>query len=330
MHYAETEISSPVDIVNHLPEIGIEDAQREIIEGLKADEKYISSKFFYDKKGSELFERITRLDEYYPTRTEKKILSTVAEKLDLNFDGVSVVELGSGDSSKIRILLDRIPNREVESMKYYPTDISLAAIEGALQSLAVDYPALETKGFVVDFTRGLDMIPSDSKRLFCFLGGTIGNFDEEQRTDFLSNLGAIIKQGDGFLLGTDLVKDTKILNRAYNDSAGVTAEFNKNILNNVNSIIDSDFDTDDFIHRAEYLLDEKKIEMRLVARRDLTVRIGAVDDEINIRKGETIHTENSHKFTLEDVATIADQTGMNLEEILTDRRNYFSLAYFVK
>ncbi|HHJ52750.1 MAG TPA: L-histidine N(alpha)-methyltransferase, partial [Caldithrix abyssi] len=223
-----------VKIVNYLPVIGKETIVNEIVGGLKAAPKRISPKYFYDEVGSKLFEEITRLSEYYPTRCEKQILTSLWDKLHLEFDELSIVELGSGDASKIRLLLRQIPEFHLEKITYIPIDISKAALNWAADELTREYPELNIHGIVADFLFDLSMIPENGQRLFCFLGGTIGNFDPDEARRFLEMLGAMMRSDDRLLLGMDMVKEFSIIESAYNDARQVTARFNKNILRVVN------------------------------------------------------------------------------------------------
>ena len=239
-------------IINKLKEIDSGKVKEEILEGLTSQPRYISPKYFYNAGGSELFESITELEEYYPTRTEKAILSGIGSRLELDFNDLNIVELGSGDPSKIRLLLQQIPSEKQATLHYYPVDISHSALEGSMRQLTEEFPEIRVTGIVADFMQQFDKIPKNKNRLFCFLGSTIGNFNPEERISFMQNLGNEMKAGDHLLLGLDMVKDPQVLHRAYNDGKQVTAAFNKNILNVVNGIIDTSFDSTDFEHLAFY------------------------------------------------------------------------------
>lgn len=319
-----------IKLVNHLPYIGNQQLKREIMAGLKAFPKYISSKFFYDEKGSELFEIITELDEYYPTRTEKSILSTVVRELDLDFSGLSIIELGSGDHSKIRLLLQQIPENALSTIKYFPVDISKSAIEKASRHLADEFPMLHINGVVADFIHHLNLIPETENRLFCFFGSTIGNLDRTEMKKFMQLLGTEMQAGDSLLLGMDMVKDTYIMERAYNDNRQITAAFNKNILNVINILAGTHFDPAEFEHFAFYNKREKRIEMHLKAGKNMVIHVNSGTDDIHIKKGETIHTENSHKFTKDQVRTIGSWAKLDVEAIFTDNRQWFSLVHYRK
>jgi len=323
-----TEVNGSLE--NHLPHIGIEKVREEIFKGLKSSPKYISPKFFYDKKGSELFEAITELDEYYPTRTEKSILSTIVEKLDLDFSDLSIIELGSGDASKISLLLRRILEEQLATIKYHPLDISKSAIEKASEKLAEEFPMISINGIVADFIHQVNVVPKNGRRLFCFFGSTIGNLNKSEIREFMKLVGDEMQPGDSLLLGMDMVKDIAVLEKAYNDENGITAQFNKNILNVINNICGTNFDIENFEHLAFYNKDEHRIEMHLKAMKDMVVLSASGTDEIHIKKGETIHTENSHKFNFDDIKTVGIWSGLDVEKIITDNNKWFSLVYYKK
>ncbi|MCG8520892.1 MAG: L-histidine N(alpha)-methyltransferase, partial [Pseudomonadales bacterium] len=243
MNFNETGIfqKQKVRIKNLLPDIGIDQARKEIIEGLTSDQPKISSKYFYDEKGSVLFEEITKLEEYYPTETEKSILKRIAPDLMNRNSSLEIIELGSGDCSKISILLNAIDRLTLENVNYIPVDFSRSAIESSANQLTKKFPEMEISGYVADFIHQLDLIPhSEKPRIICFLGSTIGNFAKNEAKEILQNLSKGMLKGDSLLVGFDLVKPKRILHSAYNDSKGVTEKFNKNILNVVNEIIQSD------------------------------------------------------------------------------------------
>jgi len=315
---------------NHLPHIGIEKVRDEIIKGLKSSPKYISPKYFYDKKGSELFETITQLDEYYPTRTEKSILSSIVDKLDLDFSNLSIIELGSGDASKISLLFRQISEDQLAEINYHPLDISKSAIEKASEQLAEEFPMISISGIVADFIHQINLVPKTGRRLFCFFGSTIGNLNRNEIKEFIKLVGEEMQQGDSLLLGMDMVKDITVLEKAYNDGKGITAQFNKNILNVINSICGTNFDIESFEHFAFYNKDEHRIEMHLKAMKDMVVLSASGTDKIHIKKGETIHTENSHKFNFDDIKTVGIWSGLDVEKIITDNNKWFSLVYYKK
>lgn len=300
----------------------------EIYQGLTKRQKQISSRFFYNDRGSELFEEITKLPEYYPTRTEKQILQKNASAIVGKFEQLEIIELGSGDCSKISILLDTIPKDKISHVNYIPVDVSEAAILKSTDMLSCKYPELKIHGLLADFMKHLDSLPGNSHRLICFFGSTLGNLTRKQANEFLLNLKNFMKPGDSLLLGLDRVKKTEILHKAYNDNQGVTAKFNKNILNVLNEITGTNFDTSDFEHLAFYNQKENRIEMHLKALNTVVVNSNFFPNPISTLKGETIHTENSHKFTMLDIEEFAKLTGFKVENTYSDRRKWFTLAQF--
>lgn len=332
MNYFKPEVVDleQITITNHLKDLGINNIRKEIIEGLFSTQKYISSKFFYDEKGSKLFEDITQLPEYYPTRTEKSILKRIAPNLMSNIKNIDIIELGSGDCSKINILFSSIEEKNLENINYIPVDVSQSAIHDSAQQLIEKYPELSISGLVADFTSQLELIPLNNERMFCFLGSTLGNFTEENATNFLINLSSIMEIGDTFLLGIDLVKPINTLHAAYNDSQGITANFNINILNVVNDIIESDFNTDDFEHKSFFNKEKSRIEMHLIAKKAISIQTPYSNSNIVISKGENIHTENSYKFSMEQIQSFGTITNLTVKNIYTDPNNWFALVLFQK
>lgn len=325
----ETAISEKVE--NILPEISLVQTQYEILQGLRADQKYIPSKFFYDDRGSKLFEAITALADYYPTRTEKQIIRDTAPLWTQQYSFHRIVELGSGDCSKISLVLESLTERQRRDLEYVPVDISSSAIEQSLQELAGIYPELETRGMVADIFTQMDRLPRTSgKTLFCFFGSTLGNFDPEFRLDFLQHQARVMMPGDLFLLGVDRVKELEVLEKAYNDREGLTAAFNCNILSVVNKLIGAKFHGDLFCHRAFYNHTKERIEMHLVAQEEMLVPHALSSSPLLIREGETIHTENSYKFNPAAIKGIGEQVGFRLLENYTDKKRWFSELLFEK
>ena len=324
-----TQAKSHIKLINYLPNIGIDKAKEEIINGLKAVPKYISSKYFYDEKGARLFEEITTLNEYYPTITEKKIISTKIKDLNLDYADLNIIDLGSGDHSKIRLFLQQIPKEYLSGVKYYPIDISESTIVRASENLSQEFPGLKIEGIVADFIHQLHLVPKNRKRLFCFFGSTIGNFEDDQVKAFMQSIGGQMREDDSLLLGLDMIKDISVLEKAYNDSRHVTARFNKNILSVVNNMVCTDFNADDFDHLAFYNPEKSRIEMHLKARKNITVFCSG-KPFINLRKDETIHTENSHKFDSSAIKNIGAWAGLKVEKILSDDNKWFSLVYYKK
>ncbi len=314
-----------VEVIDYLPRIGKNQLRKEIISGLARDSKHISSKFFYDSAGSKLFEDITALPEYYLTRTECSILRRVASKISESLEEYDIIELGSGDCSKISILLNAMPPECLESARYLPVDFSRAAVEESVNILLGSFSGLRIQGVVADFTRQLERIRLGERRLFCFFGSTIGNFKPGEAREFLENLARIMECGDSLLIGFDMVKDRKILKKAYNDSAGVTAAFNRNILKVANSLLESDIDHHDFEHSAFFNPEESRVEMHLKARRDVNISSPYMDRAIPILRGETIHTENSYKFTESVIENLVSSAGLVIKDRFFDDKGWFSL-----
>ncbi len=302
----------------------------EIIKGITSTPRYIPTRFFYDGTGSALFEKITGLPEYYPTRTEKGILKENAPVIAGNLADTDIVELGSGDCSKISILFDAIPSERRTGICYIPVDVSRSAILKSAETLSRKYPEISIHGMLADFLKHLSNIPSKKRRVFCFFGSTIGNLDPAQTSHFLLNLGILMRKGDQLLLGFDMVKDIVVLENAYNDTLGVTAAFNRNILRVVSNLISADFDPEHFDHVAFYNSRESRIEMHLKALKDLEVESPFLSSGITIRKGETVHTENSYKFTRPRISVLADEAGLRLDKVFTDDNHWFSVAHFRK
>jgi L-histidine N-alpha-methyltransferase len=324
--YSESQIT----IDNLLPAIGKHKIINSILNGLAEDTKQISSMFFYDERGSKLFEKITKLPEYYLTRTEKKLLNQLSDTICNSLCDMDIIELGSGDCSKISILFNASSPSNRESIRYIPVDVSLETIKQSADILAAKYTELTIHGIVADFITQLHAIPLREKRLFCFLGSTLGNLTENQRSELFAGLGNLMHDNDVFLLGIDMVKPKNILEQAYNDSAKVTAEFNRNILNVINSLIGTNFDPNMFEHVAFYNEQHSRIEMHLKALKDMTISCPHLPYKINITKGELIHTENSHKFTLSQIAGQIKKAGLNIDTITTDPKRWFSLIQLTK
>ena len=319
-----------IDLLTESAGAGDKSAKNEILEGLMEHQKRIPSKFFYDGKGSGLFEEITMLPEYYPTRCEKEILTYLWDKLELNAGDLRIIELGSGDCSKIRLLLTCIPEDQLRNVFYYPVDISAVAIRDAITDLQESFPKLEVKGIAADFTSQLHMLPKGGARMFCFFGSTIGNLDSDEINMFMTGLGREMAKGDQLLLGLDMVKDISVLENAYNDKRGVTAMFNKNILNVTNELLESDFDPEMFDHKAFYNQKKQRIEMHLQARRDMSVSCNSNGSRIKLKEGETIHTENSHKFSPEQIEQLGEAGGLSVKAIYPDSKEWFGVVHFVK
>jgi L-histidine N-alpha-methyltransferase len=306
------------------------DRTSDILSGLSGERKHIPSELFYDDTGSRLFEEITCLPEYYLNRTEKGLIQAAGRRIGPGLDNTTIIEIGSGDCSKISILLSRAAPERRDTICYMPVDISRAAIEWSARDLIKRFPGLRIRGVVADFSDKLDMLPADGKRLFCFFGSTLGNLDRDAGMDFIRYTAESMNPGDMFLLGLDMVKDVAVLERAYNDDKRVTERFNKNILRVVNSHAGTDFDPDRFGHVAFYNREKARIEMHLEAREDMRISSPRLKDDILIRKNERVHTENSHKFTEKDIDVMAGAAGLEIQELFTDKNRWFSLVQMKK
>jgi L-histidine N-alpha-methyltransferase len=284
--------------------------------------KEIPPKYFYDARGSELFEQITRLPEYYPTRCERMLLNRHGPEIAELTGAEELVELGSGTASKTRALLYAMAGRD-HLRSYVPFDCSEVVVRECIELLADLFPATELHGVVGDFESHLEQIPDGRERLTAFLGGTIGNFYPLERSMLLERLARL---GDWLLIGTDLVKEPAVIEGAYNDASGVTAEFNRNVLHVLNRELDADFEPDAFKHVAFFDSDNEWMEMRLRARADQAVSIPGAGLEIEFAAGEEIRTEISAKFTPERIAGELDAAGFELVRFYTDGMFGLSLA----
>ncbi|HVK26365.1 MAG TPA: L-histidine N(alpha)-methyltransferase [Actinokineospora sp.] len=295
----------------------------DVLTGLTASPKSLPPKWFYDARGSELFEQITRLPEYYPTRAEREILATRAREIAAETGAHTLVELGSGSSEKTRLLLDSL--HETLS-QIVVLDVSESALREASAALSSEYPRAQVNGVVGDFTEHLDLLPGEPARLVAFLGGTIGNLLPAERARFLASVRDVLKPGEWLLLGTDLVKDEATVVAAYDDAAGVTADFNKNVLHVLNRELDADFDVDAFEHVALWDAENEWIEMRLRSTRAQDVRIAALDLDVSFAEGEEMRTEISAKFRRERVAEELSTAGFALSNWWTDAEGRFALS----
>ena len=310
----------------HLGEHGLLDSiADDVRRGLSAPQKFLLPKFFYDNAGSLLFEQITELPEYYPTRTELSILSDIAVDLMKRVAPYDVVELGSGSSTKTRGLLDI--GYSMVLARYIPFDVSQTIVESACEDLQRRYPKLALHGVIGDFERHLGLIPpSEGRRLVLFIGSTIGNLERLERLELLTGIRKLLSPGDFLLLGMDMVKDSAVLEAAYNDAAGVTAAFNLNMLNVINNALQADFDVEQFRHQAHFNHDLDRIEMHLYARSDQSVHVTDLDMTVKLDKDESIWTESSHKFTRETAMNMIQEAGMSLDTWYTDPLGYYGLA----
>ena len=297
-----------------------EDVQR----GLGERPRALPPKYFYDAAGSRLFEQITRLPEYYLTRTEEALLDALAPALMRGLAPRDVVELGSGFSLKTRRLLAA---RGGAALRYTPVDVDETTVAASAEQLLAEDPALQVHAIIGDFERHLVHVPARSgRRLVLFLGSTIGNLDAPARQALLAQVRGLLRRGDRLLLGVDLVKDPAVLEAAYNDAAGVTAEFNRNILRVVNRSLGADFRPEAFRHHAWYNAPESRIEMHLVADTPQTVRVRSLDLTVGLEASESIWTESSYKFTRASTRVMLESAGLRLDAWHTDPAERFALA----
>jgi L-histidine N-alpha-methyltransferase len=298
----------------------------DVLDGLTRPFKELPPKHFYDARGAELFDRICDLPEYYPTRTERSILQARAAEIVELTGAAEVVELGSGTAAKTRILLDAM--QEADTLRrYVPLDVTEQMILETAEALVEEYPGLLVHGIVGDFERHLHHLPQAlGPRIVAFLGGTVGNFTPGSRRRFLRGLAKAMGPDDHLLLGTDLVKDPATLEAAYDDSQGVTAEFNRNVLHVVNRELDADFDVDAFDHVAFFDREREWIEMRLRAASRQHVHIGALGLDIEFEPREELRTEISAKFTRERLEGDLAAAGLELEHVFTDEDGLFALS----
>ncbi len=310
----------------HLSEADLDAALRaDVLDGLTRQPKELPPKWVYDDRGSELFGQITRLPEYYPTEREREILRRKADAVAARSGADTLVELGSGTSDKTRTLLDALRSTG-QLERFVPFDVCEGVLRWSAAAIAERYPGLAVHGVVGDFERHLAELPRRGRRLIALLGGTIGNFDPTARKELLGELVDQMAPGDHLLLGTDLVKDPGRLVRAYDDAAGVTAEFNRNVLAVLNRELGADFDLARFDHVARWDAQEEWIEMRLRSTAEQTVRIPAVDLEVAFAAGEELRTEISAKFRRERVEAELANVGLQLTDWWTDAAGDFALS----
>ncbi len=297
---------------------------RDVREGLTTTPKQLSPKYFYDERGSELFEEITQLPEYYLTRAERYLLEKKIPEIVASVGPCSLVELGAGSATKTRIILDAMRENGCAEC-YVPIDVSKDFLEATALQLQADYSDVRITPVVSDITEPFAIPPVASPTLVVFLGSTIGNFPRGQAVRLLSHVAGGMGPSDRFLLGADLVKDPEIINRAYNDSQGVTAAFNLNILERLNHELGADFPVQDFEHRAFYSTEHRRIEMHLVARSALIVVIPEIG-EIRFREGESIRTELSYKYDRATLEDILAASGLSMESWMPAGDGAFALA----
>jgi L-histidine N-alpha-methyltransferase len=306
----------------------LESMPEEVRSGLTASPKRLAPKYFYDKAGSLLFERITELPEYYQTRAERDLLQEIAAELMADLRPQQIVELGSGSSYKTRQLLSA-PSAPEHLKTYVPFDVSESIVQEASQALVVEYPYLAVHGVIGDFGRHLGHIPSSTgPRLVLFLGGTIGNLDPQERIEFLRQVNELLGPDDRLLIGMDLVKDVSIIEAAYNDSAGVTAAFNRNMLHFLNRTLNGDFEPDAFEHYCFFNQAESRIEMHLVPKTTQVVTLRELGMAVTFTPDESLWTECSYKFTENSLNEMLANAGLALQRFYTneDPERLFGLA----
>jgi L-histidine N-alpha-methyltransferase len=303
--------------------------EQDVRAGLSTTPKTLPPKWFYDARGSDLFDQITRLPEYYPTRREREILVAHAAEIAAATEADTLVELGSGTSEKTRFLLDAL--RDAGTLRrFVPFDVDEWVLTSATKQIEDDYPGIAVHAVVGDFEQHLPLLPTGGRRVVAFLGGTIGNLDPAGRTRFLADLAGALRPGEALLLGTDLVKPPGRLVPAYDDAQGVTAAFNLNVLSVINRELDADFDLAGFRHVALWDPEAEWIEMRLEAVRDQRVRIGGLDLDVRFAEGEQIRTEISAKFTPQRVAAELAAAGFTSQRFWTDAHGDFGLTLAVR
>jgi len=322
------QLSQPlVQVDSWLSEDDERSLANDVLDGLTKPFKELAPKHFYDARGSELFEQITEQPEYYPTRTELAILSENADVIVSETGAGELVELGAGASDKARVLLEAM--RDAGTLtRYIPLDVSQSVVEDAARTLTDDYAGLQVHGVVGDFERHLEHVPGpeDVPRLVALLGGTIGNFPPGTRRNVLAKIAGLLGPGCRLLLGTDLVKDPHIIEAAYNDTAGITAEFNRNLLYVLNRELHGDFQPESFEHVAFYDRRNEWVEMRLRASRAQSVYIADLDLRVEFAAGEELRTEISAKFTRAHIEADLEAGGLELERWFTDNKGLFAVT----
>ncbi|MBV8179894.1 MAG: L-histidine N(alpha)-methyltransferase [Mycobacterium sp.] len=319
-----------LSLCNHLAaDSAYQSLRHDVLDGLRSSPKSLPPKWFYDSVGSDLFDQITRLPEYYPTRAEAEILHARSAEIASVTAADTLVELGSGTSEKTRTLLAAL-NDGGALRRFVPFDVDASMLSAAGTAIQHEYPNIEIAAVCGDFEEHLSEIPDGGRRLFVFLGSTIGNLTDDPRAEFLAALAGVMRPGDSLLLGTDLVKDTDRLVRAYDDSAGVTAQFNRNVLAVINRELDADFDVDTYRHVARWNSEEERMEMYLRAEKTQRVCIAALDLTVELAAGEEILTEVSCKFRADAVAAELARAGLRRTRWWTDDAGDFGLSLAVK
>lgn len=329
MQSTETEIHERLNLHRNERSFNNESFARDVLTGFSADQKFLPPKYFYDDYGSKLFEQITATKEYYPTRAEASILKSQAPQL-ATMQGCwdVIVELGSGNSEKTRHILSSFHAKR-DALHYVPIDVSDILIESSA-ALLDEFSKLTIDGVVADYIGGMSFVCKniEGRKLFLFLGSSIGNFNPDQAFNFLKAIRKNLNQNDALLIGFDLVKSDQILNAAYNDQQGVTRDFNLNVLRRINAELGGEFDLESFRHHAFFNREQSRVEMHLVSKIEQDVWIEDVRRSFHFNAGESIHTENSYKFTPEQFETMAAKAGFTMRQFWTDENDYFGLALF--
>lgn len=321
------------NLVKRDPRAGLADDVRR---GLSTKPKRFLPKYFYDQLGSQLFEAICLLPEYYLTRAENQILELYADEIVAAFVSnnpstgnssgeIALMEMGSGSASKTRLIIEALLRKQPELL-FIPVDISATALDSSSRILLQSYPQLKIEAYAADYFAGLAELGKTkrARTLALFLGSNISNFDPDEALKFLRALRQVLSEGDALLLGADLKKDKRVLEAAYNDALGVTAAFNLNVLARINRELDADFDLRKFQHRAFYNEELGRVEIYIESLREQTVRIGQLNLEVHFGEGEQIHTENSHKYDLADIEKLAMETGFARAQTWLDKGQQFS------
>jgi L-histidine Nalpha-methyltransferase len=299
---------------------------QDVINGLKQKQKLLPTRYFYDRKGSQLFEKICQLPEYYPTRTEASILQQYATDIVNQTQAIELVELGSGSSSKTRYLFNAYQESNIP-LYYIPVDVSDSILKESAKELLIDYPQVKIQGKVATYSQALQQLKNNflGKRIIIFLGSSIGNFNSAKCDRFIAQVTSALNPGDYFLLGIDLQKPVGVLEAAYNDSQGVTAAFNLNMLQHLNHRFAGNFNLDSFKHQAIYNQTEDQIEMYLISQKEQTVTLSSLNLTIKLEKEERILTEISRKFNLEKMEKYLSDRNLNLIKTYTDPQQWFGL-----
>ena len=304
----------------------VPDIAEDVRAGLLSLPRSLPPKYFYDERGSQLFEQICATPEYYPTRTEEKLLTHYSEDIITQVRPAEIMELGSGNAQKTRRLFDACEHTD-HTCSYAPLDVCESMLESVSEQLQLDYDWLDVNPLLGDYHAGLEHLPeTQGTRLYVFLGGTIGNFYPGQASEFINEVKAIMRPGDYLLLGADRVKDNHILDAAYNDEQGVTAEFNLNVLHVLNRELGADFNPANFEHKAEFNSEHNRIEMHVVSRCDHIVHLQRLDEKITFHQGDGILTEVSHKYTSDGLEELVEKNGLTICNHYEPDNKYFSLV----